>query len=472
MPEGAELLHLGSDFPAVSTSEWESAIQRDLKGADHDKKLLWRTDDGISVRPYYRAANSQQLGELADLAPGEFPFTRGTGQAWEEAQDWTPHANAIRGDAIHELGGTAVQELAFSIAEAVENLQVAIDSGKGVEIAAPATVFVFAVGSSYFIEIAKLRAARLLWSTVVQAFGCQDVAAAVARIHVRTARVNKSLLDPYTNLLRVTTEAMSAVIGGCDSLTVEAFGFDPHLALNVQRILLEEAQLARVADVAGGSYYIEALTDALAREAWKLFQQAESAGGWTAALRSGFVEYQVTASRQKKIDALALRRKSMVGVNNYPSLAAPPMDDFAPSETPAGRLAGPFERIRLRTEQHVRRTGHRPKVLLLKRGDLKMKMARANFCLNFFGCAGFDIVESEECAGTDADLIVLCSSDSEYIPFARQVCPTVEVPVIVAGNPKDQMPQLGSIGVHGFVHASSNAVEVLTDWQDRLGAGE
>jgi methylmalonyl-CoA mutase len=132
-------------------------------------------------------------------------------------------------------------------------------------------------------------------------------------------------------------------------------------------------------------------------------------------------------------------------------------------------VAEPFEKIRQRTTQHARATGRYPKVLLLKRGDVKMKGARSNFSLNFFGCAGFDLVEAEEYEGTDADLIVLCSSDPEYLAFAQEVCPRVKVPVLVAGNPKEQIEALQAAGVQGFIHIASDAIQTLTQWQDKLG---
>jgi methylmalonyl-CoA mutase len=133
------------------------------------------------------------------------------------------------------------------------------------------------------------------------------------------------------------------------------------------------------------------------------------------------------------------------------------------------RIAEPFEKIRQRTNEHAKATGRYPKVLLLQRGDVKMKGARTNFCMNFLGCAGFDIVESEEYAGSDADLIVLCSSDPEYLAFAQEVCPRVKVPVLVAGNPKEQIPALEAAGVQGFLHVQSDAIQTLTHWQDKLG---
>lgn len=464
MPEataGTEALNLTEEFPPVGTAEWEAVIRKDLKGADYEKKLVWRPEEGIAVRPYYRAENLQGLEIQTAAAPAQFPFARGDGQAWRFAQGWTPPADAIRGDTLHDAGATAVQELGYSLAEGVERLANAAnvaDAAKGIE-------FVFAIGSNYFLEIAKLRAARLLWAQAVSAFGPTGDQARLMRIHARTSRLNKSGLDPNTNLLRVTTEAMAAAIGGCRSLTVEPFGFDPHLAINVQRVLKEEAHLDQVRDPAGGSYYIESLTDALAREAWKLFQQVEAEGGYQQALAGGSIEKAVAQARAAKEKAVSSRRRTLIGVNNYPNLTEKEPVAAPGSSTP--RLAEPFEKIRLRTAAHARKTGRYPQVLLLKRGDPKMKSARANFCLNFLGCSGFDVVEAEELR--PADLIVLCSSDAEYVAFARDICAEAMVPVIVAGNPKEQVEELKALGVQGFVHIQSDAIQTLTEWQNRLG---
>jgi methylmalonyl-CoA mutase len=473
---GNEILTISQDFPHVPTAEWEAAIRKDLKGADYEKRLVWRTDEGIPVRPYYRADALAGLEGQTGSTPGSFPFVRGSGNAWTIDQDAEPAPNAIRADLVHEAGAHAVEELAIALSAGVERLA-QTSAGRTVDAAARDIQFAFAVGSNYFFEIAKLRAARLLWSQAVAAFGPTDLNSCRMHLHVRTSRLNKSVCDPYTNLLRVTTEAMSAAIGGCDALTVEPFGFDAHLALNLQRILAEEAHLNAVADPAGGSYYIEALTAALAREAWKLFQKIESDGGYTAALASGSLASLVAKTRAAREKAVSSRRRTLVGVNNYPNLneldvAAPPPFNDASAPFPAFRLAEPFEEIRERTERHAHLTGRVPQVLLLKRGDLKMRMARAQFALNFFGCAGFEITESEDDAGTKADLIVLCSSDPEYLSLAQEVCRRATVPVIVAGNPKDQIDALTAEGVQGFVHVMSDAVETLTDWQNRLGMKE
>jgi methylmalonyl-CoA mutase len=461
---GSEILKLSEEFPAVPTPEWERVIARDLKGADYEKKLVWRTEEGLSVRPYYRKENLAAIEGQIDL--------RRKKRGWEISPTFAPRADAIRADLMHEAGAHSIQELGYAIAAGVERLA-SLTATKPVDTAAREIEFVFAIGPSYFIEIAKLRAARLLWAKAVGTFEPKDAESFSMCMHVRTPRRNKSTNDRYTNLLRVTTEALSAVIGGCDYLTVEPFGFDDHLAVNVQRILQEEAHMDAVADPAGGSYYIEALTDSIASEAWKIFQQVEAEGGFARALETGAFAKALAATRAAREKAISSRRRALVGVNNYPDLTEKKSETGAPaalkSSLPQYRIAEPFEKIRQRTAEHALATGRYPKVLLLLRGDVKMKGARSNFCLNFFGCAGFDMVVSEEYKNTDADLIILCSSDPEYLAFAQEVCPTVLVPVLVAGNPKDQIAALQAAGVQGFVHVLSDVIETLTEWQNKLG---
>lgn len=470
---GTEILNLGQDFPPVATATWEAAIQKDLKGADYEKKLVWRSDEGVAVHPYYRREALAGLEVQTGSVPGEFPFVRGDAKAWEIDQDAKPGVDAIRVDLVLEAGADAIQQVGIALAAGVERLA-HLCADRPVDLAAREIEFVFAVGSTYFFEIAKLRAARMAWAQAVAAFAPSNLDSCRMTLHVRTARLNKSLCDPYTNVLRATTEAMSAAIGGCETLTVQPFGFDDHLALGVQRVLAEEAHLNAVADPAGGSYYIEALTNTIAREAWKLFQKIDAGGGYSQALADGWLAEEIAKTRATREKAVSLRRRALVGVNNYPDLNGKPLEIAPAPETgdapfPLFRLAEPFEKIRERTARHARETGHTPKVLLLKRGDVKMRTARANFALNFLGCAGFEITESEEYARTDADLLVLCSSDPEYLAFALEVCAAVKIPVLIAGNPKDQIDALKAAGVQGFIHIASDAVETLTAWQDRLG---
>jgi methylmalonyl-CoA mutase len=386
----------------------------------------------------------------------------------------------IRAHRFSEAGSTIVQELGFALAEGAEIVAQLTDRGVAPDDAAQALAFSFAVGSSYFLEIAKLRAARTLWARVVASFHPAHGDAAKMTIYARTSHWTKTIYDPYVNVLRSTTEAMAAAIGGADSLQIEPFD-EPYretdesanrLARNTQLILKQEAWLDRSVDAAGGSYYVEVLTDSLAREAWKLLQQIEAAGGFVQYSESGALERDIAKSRADRETAVATRRTAIVGTNQYPNLAERMLPEIERLD-PAPRAACIFEEIRLRTERHAARTGHTPRFLLLEAGDVKMRKARSGFSANFFGCAGFEIQIADALTG-DPDAIVLCSSDAEYAALAPRVIQELRdagkaTPVIVAGNPADSIEQLKLAGVADFVHVRVNAAEVLRAWQQRLG---
>ena len=402
------------EFPPVSTAEWEEAIRANLKGADYDKKLLWRTDEGITVRPFYRAE---------DL-PGTTGQARFTG-TWEMADAAAMPKNAVRGDLLHEQGATAVQEIGYAL----------VASG------GEQKTFVFSTGTNYFFEIAKLRAARQLWARL---------SSEPMIIWSRTSMAEKSLYDPSANLMRCTTEAMSAIFGGCDFLVIDSARFPEHLARSLGRILREESHFEEVSDPGGGSYYIESLTASIANEAWKVYE---------AGLKGR--DSAIAAARATKEKAVGQRKRILVGVNNYPDLnEVLPAGASLPSTS--WRMAEPFEQIR----QRVEKSGKRPRVLLLQRGDLKMKMARANFCLNLFGCAGFEVKTSETLE--PADVVVLCSADPEYLAFAQDICGQTKSPVLVAGNPKEQVDALRAAGVKDFVYLGMDALKFLSKWQEAL----
>lgn len=421
------------EFPAVSVADWEAQIHTDLKGADYEKRLVWKTPEGLAVRPYY----------TMETAPQPLAIPRCEGDAGEAP---TPDIDA---SLFHDQGATTVEELAFALAAAVE-----CDG-------LPALTIRYATGPLFFLEIAKLRAARVLWSCAAEALGT----AAPLRIHAVTASWNQSALDPNNNLLRATSEALAAKIGGADWITVSPDHIDPHLARNIPLILREESHLDRAADPAAGAWYIEALTSMLAAEAWKRFQQIEATGGFRAFRDSGQLERALGASRTAKEAAYASRRATLIGVNNYPNPTEPL--DQTPASTDEWRAAGIFERIRLRTARHIAAGGQCPTVLLLELGDGKMSRARAAFCRNFLGCAGFRILEAS--AIEPADLLVLCSSDAEYLELAPRVLSEAQMPVVIAGYPKESVAALEAAGVAGFLHLGSNLPETLTQWQNRLG---
>ena len=539
---------LFAEFPPVSTAEWEAAIAKDLKGRD-PKSLLWKTEDGFEVKPFYRLEDSPGLPELRDFPTGwkicaevndfktamevvargaqaiqfwpenedaleallnELPLTkvevhiRAGGHAPELlrvvrhfagrvhgslncgpvreaaniAPDFLPYViNAGRFD---EIEATATQELALALAQGSEYLaELGMVAGQ--------IAFSFPVGSNYFFEISKLRAARLLWPRVVTAY--DPHARPATRIFAQTSEWNKTVYDPYVNMLRGTTEAMAAIIGGAELVTVTPFhsafaapdAFARRMAVNTQLILREEAHFDELSDPASGSWYIEALTDKMAREAWKLFQRMEATGGYSQAVGTGLVDSLVKPVREARRTAIAQRRRQFTGLNVHANPAERVLDQVtAPSRHTRG--ASDFEAMRLRTERHEKATGRVPKVFLLQFGDTKMRRARAEFVTDFFQCAGFGIVAPAAFETVDGalaaiaeekpDLVALCSSDAEYSGLAAAVCPKVKQPVIVAGFPKDAIDRLRQAGVAEFVHIRSNALETLTALQNKLGMGD
>lgn len=233
----------------------------------------------------------------------------------------------------HESGANAVQELALALATGVEYLREMSKRGLSVEEVAPRIRFAFTVSSNFFMEIAKLRAARVLWARIVKEFGGSEQAQKMT-LHVRTALINKTVYDPYVNMLRTTMEAFSSVLGGCDSLHVGPFDdairppddFSRRIARNTQIILQQEAQLARVADPAGGSYYIEWLTEQLARKAWAEFQQVEADGGIYAALSAGKPQQAIEKIAAARLKNIAVRKDVIVGTNMYPNIGEKLLD--------------------------------------------------------------------------------------------------------------------------------------------------
>lgn len=224
------------EFPPISTAEWQATIRAELNGADYDKTLLWSTEEGVTVRPFYRRE---------DL-PKNPAISRFTG-AWRAGKIADIPTDAIRGDLMREQGATAVQEIGYSLAES---------SGKR-------STFVFGMGCNYFFEIAKLRAARQLWTLL---------SSSPMEIWARTLAANDTLGNTTNNLIRCTTEAMSGIFGGCDVLVVDAPYFPVHLAESLPRVLAEESHFDQVSDPGGGSYYIEVLTASIAAESWKIYE--------------------------------------------------------------------------------------------------------------------------------------------------------------------------------------------------------
>lgn len=392
----------------------------------------------------------------------------------------------IYGEEFEESGATAVEEIGFTLAAAIDFLAEMQKLKVDVDRAAASIAFSFSIGANFFFQIAKLRAFRMMWAQSVESFGgTRD--SARAQIHARSSRWNETIYAPRANILRGTTETMSAIFGGADSITVAPFDecykrpdeTSRRQARNTQIILKQEALLSRVADPGGGSYCLEVITDFIAREGWKLMQGIEAAGGYQKAQTDGLIAQALEKSLAAREEAVMSRRRIFTGTSQHVIYSDKALDriDFSRiSDVKRGTRM--YEQLRLRTERHVAQGGKNPRVLMAEIGDAKMRSARSNFAANFFACAGFDLVakrfsSTERIAASDTDLIVLCSSDAEYLALATEVIAKLkslksEIPVIVAGYP-DSVEQLQAAGVADFVHLRSNPIEFLAKWQQRLG---
>lgn len=631
---------LFSEFPPVSTEQWEERIQQDLKGADYEKKLVWKTAEGFKIKPYYRAEDLSNLNEMLSSNPGEFPFIRGTeglNNQWVICQDiesadpikankaaltalergaqavllnvsevstivhlekllngfdltkvyllfnsapnYTRFAELIKqyadsnkidftlfniifdfdpisyillngnfynsqeedlkqgiellhqfqgisksrvisvnGQYFHNAGSTLVQELAFALAAGNEYLSWYTSRGLNADEVASRMIFVFATGGNYFMEIAKLRAARFLWAQIVKQYNPGSESASKMFVHSMTANWNKSIYDPYVNLLRTTTEAMSAAIGHADIITVLPFDmnyqepddFSLRIARNQQIILKEESNLDKVIDPAAGSYYVENLTAAIVDSAWKLFLKVEEMGGMLEAVKQGFVQDEINASAKQKKDDAANRRTLILGTNQHPNLHERMLDKIQAEEEDGNpddnelldqisvpytrkpeykkieimRAADEFEDLRLATEIWENEGNKRPDVFMLTIGNPAMRKARAAFSTGFFGCAGYNIIDNTGFANIEdglnaainskAEIITLCSSDEEYAEFGESIAQVIKKSLpdsilVVAGYPKDNIEALKVSGVDEFIHIKSNAIQTLYDIQKKLG---
>jgi len=401
------------------------------------------------------SVESDILGRLA--LTGEFPG--GEDESFKQlgilVSYLAEHAPSLKtilvnGGVFHDSGASAVEELAFTLASGVEYLSRLTSEGLSPDTLAAQMKFSFSVGSNYFMEIAKLRAARLLWAEIMERYEPAREESKRMKIEARTSSWNKTVFDPYVNLLRGTVEAMAASIGGGEAISVlpldavyrEPGEFTLRMARNTQLILKHESYLDRVKDPASGSYYIEKLTDSIAAASLELFLEAEKQGGFVAAFKNGFIQERIEKTRAARDARIAVRADVFVGVNQYPNttekepeLSEPVSEkalkrpkksgepfssvgdlitrlskkgatigDAVPSDAGTERIASPlkpyrgaaaFEELRLRTIEYSKRTGETPAVYLLPVGSVSMRNARAAFSANFFGCAGFRITGGE-----------------------------------------------------------------------------
>ncbi|MBQ8257717.1 MAG: methylmalonyl-CoA mutase small subunit [Bacteroidaceae bacterium] len=604
---------LFSEFPPVTADEWKGKIIEDLKGADYDKKMIWRTNEGFNVQPFYR---KEDAANATASLPGEYPYTRGNradnkwlirieipadepAAANEKAKkmikegvtaigfkvrgkidagtliallldgidpqatevnfdvcqkcavDFTKQLIAYyekQGYALDKVGGSVnydpigkalckgtevgdyianikqlvdittqapalrtinvnsakicnsgayiSQELGCALAWGNEYLDTATAAGIPGDVAAKNIKFNMGISSNFFMEIAKFRAARMLWAKIVDQY-TPDKEAGKMIIHAETTAFNLTLFDPYVNMLRTQTEAMSAAIAGVESITVKPYDsvyetptdFAERIAKNQQLILKHESHLDVVADPAGGSYYVESLTASIASQAWKLFLDIENEGGFGKAVESGKIKEAIEASGRERLTALARRKEILLGTNQYPNFTET-AGERKPLSTACGcgcsngegnglsplRLGEEFEQLRLATEA----SGKRPKAFMLTIGNLAMRQARAQFSCNFLAAAGYEVIDNlgfksvEEGAkaamDANADIVVICSSDDEYAEYAVPAYEAVKEKAIfiVAGAPACS-DELKAAGIENFIHVRVNVLDTLKALNTKLG---
>ena len=613
---------LFSDFPGVSTEAWMEKITADLKGADFEKKLVWKTNEGFKVKPFYRQEDLEGLKTTEGL-PGQFPYLRGTKKddnTWYVRQDikveCAKEANAKALDLLNKgvdslgfninkkdlcpeyietllegicaecvelnfstcqgatvtlanllveyftkkgydlaalkgsinydpmgkmlakgkdmsnyiatakvlveimaalpkyrcitvnalelnnAGSYIAQELGYALAWGNEYLNALIETGVSADDAAKKIKFNFGISSNYFLEIAKFRAARMLWANIVKEYNPACDCACKMLAHAETSTFNLTLFDAHVNMLRTQTEAMSAALAGVNSITVSPFDkayqtpddFSERIARNQQLLLKEECHFDKVVDPAAGSYFIENLTVSIAQQAWNLFLQVEEEGGMMEAVKAGKVQEAVNASNKARHEAVSKRREILLGTNQYPNFT-----EMANGKAPMGcqcccggehkhecekpiatlnknRAADEFEALRLQTEN----SGRRPKAFMLTIGNLAMRQARAQFSCNFLACAGYEVIDNlgfatveegvEAAMKANADIVVLCSSDDEYAELAVPAFQALNgrAMFIVAGAPAC-MEDLKAAGIENFIHVRCNVLETLKEYNAKLG---
>ena len=606
-------------FPPVSTEEWMAKINVDLKGADFQKKLVWRTNEGFNVQPFYRAEDLEKLTHLGTL-PGEFPYVRGTrtnndwrirqdiegadaaeinsnarhaidrgvdsigihmcgdinaadldklladidikkvevnliccpGKAVEVAKALTAYVKAqgaeedFRGSIsfdpykrllkkglpfpkdivemarellevlknlpqvrcftvdsfmLNNAGAFITQELGYALAWGAQWLTTLTDAGMKAGEVAKRIKFNMGISSNYFMEIAKFRAARMLWAEIVAAYEPKAAECCCSKmvVHAVTSKFNQTIYDAHVNLLRSMTETMSAALAGVDSIETLPFDlqykqpdeFSERIARNQQIMLRDESHLNKVVDPSGGSYYIETLTASIAEVAWKLFNEVIDAGGFMSQLEKGEIQKAVNESNVKRHTDVARRKEILLGTNQYPNLNEFMLDKIEKNGCCCGcgceaqdgavealnfdRAASQFEHLRLDTE----RSEKRPKVFMLTIGNLAMRLARAQFSGNFFGCAGYEIIDNngfetvqqgvDAAMEAKADIVVLCSSDDEYAQYAPEAFKALDgrALFVVAGAPAC-MDELKAQGIEDFIHVRVNVLDTLVGFNAKL----
>ena len=450
------------------------------------------------------------LGSLART--GVLPFSldqaleQAAALAHKTAEDY-PSVTAllVDGRPYHDGGAGEADELACMAATLVAYLRAAEDAGLTPEQSLGQISFVLAADADQFLTIAKLRAARIVINGIAEACSAQATLSGL-RIQVQTSARMMTRRDPHVNLLRTTTAAAAAALGGADAITVLPYSWslgEPdalarRIARNIQLILQEESSLGRVLDSAGGSWYVEALTRELAQTAWERFQAIESEGGIAKALAKGTVQATIRETAEARRKAVAIGAEELVGVSAFAQIAEPPtiVEPRKPPEPiedpavtvepiPLRRPAEPFERLRDQADAFVDQTGAKPLVFLANLGTLADASGPSNYAANLFAAGGVEAVSSEPFASAEAaasafkssgaKIACLCSSAEVYASMgaetARALTDAGADYIFLAGRPGDLREQLMGAGVRGFIHKGCDMVETLETAQDVLGVG-
>lgn len=403
---------------------------------------------------------------------------------------------AVNSVMFNNAGAYIFQELGYALSWGAEWLTLLTDAGVAVDEVAKRIKFNMGISSNYFMELAKFRAARMLWAQIVEQYKPECKCSCKMMAHAVTSEFNQTIFDAHVNLLRSQTEAMSAALAGVDSITVTPFDkayktpddFSERIARNQQFLLKEESHLDKVVDPAGGSYYVETLTTSIAQEAWKLFLDVEEKGGFNANVSNGAIQDAVNASSEKRHNDMARRKEILLGTNQYPNFGEMAADKIVKTECKCccgeqaegkglatKRQGSDFEELRLATEA----ASNRPKVFMLTIGNLAMRLARSQFSANFFGCAGYEIIDNlgfntvEEGINAaiekNADIVVLCSSDDEYATLAPEAFKGLDgrAEFVVAGAPACS-EDLQAQGITNFIHVRSNVLEILQAFNAKL----
>ena len=403
----------------------------------------------------------------------------------------------VKSHAYHNAGANAAEELGIALALGAEYLHQASEAGYNAEVIADKMVFSFGIDSGFFMNIAKLRAARRLWSLMGKEYGGSEESFKMY-IHSETSAFTATLFDPYVNLLRTGNQAFAAVAGGSQSITVLPFdcaankpsAFSERIARNIQLILKEETLLDKVVDPAGGSYYIEALTDELAEKAWSFFLEIEEQGGILEALQAGWLQAKVQETCSKKRNLSQHGAIRLIGTNVYANLedeiAVHPsaeVDIALPFETEEiaplekRRLAEDFEKLRMASLRYKEKQGELPRVGLICLGNLKTYKPKADFIKGFLAAGGIEGIERPCTTQAEAEQFmkethfqhyVVCGSDEDYhndlaVWLESYDENSAKATIYMAGKQKGRDEELFlSLGVKDFISVSSNSITILT----------